>query len=83
MQFDNVSVTATFAEWSNFPNLNGSLLASVSPAPIKEANKAEKSVTNDGKSKRRGSYAKFSTEQQAALGKYGSTQQPSDYLALL
>jgi len=55
----------------------------VSPAPIKEANEAVKSVTNEGKSKQRGSYTKFSTEQQAALGKYGSTHQPSDYLALL
>ena len=34
-------------------------------AAIKEANKAVKSVTSEGKSKRRGSYAKFSPEQQA------------------
>ena len=53
-------------------NPNGSLSASVSPAAIKEANEAVKSVTSEGKSKRRGSYAKFSPEQQAAIGKYAS-----------
>ena len=46
------------------------VLASVSPAAIKEANKAVKSVTSVGKSKWRGSYVKFSPEQQAAIGKY-------------
>ena len=50
---------------SGLPNPNGSLLASVSPAMIKEANEAVKSVTSEGKSKQRGSYAKFSLEQQA------------------
>ena len=74
MQFDNV-YTATFAEaskQSNFPNPNGSLSASVSPAAIKEANEAVKSVTNEGMSKPRGSNTKFSTEQQAAISKYAS-----------
>ena len=51
---------------------NGSLSASVSPATIKEANKAVKSVTSEGKSKRRGSCAMFSPEQQAAICKYAS-----------
>ena len=44
----------------------------VSPAMIKEANEAVKSVTSEGKSKPRGGYAKFSPEQQAAIGKYVS-----------
>ena len=39
---------------------------------IKEANEAVKSVTSEGKSKPRGGYAKFSPEQQAAIGKYVS-----------
>ena len=67
-----VSLYSYFAEASkrsDLPNPNGSL---VSPAAIKEANEAVKSVTSEGKSKRRGSYAKFSPEQQAAIGKYAS-----------
>ena len=47
-------------------------MASVNPATIKEANEAVKSVTSEGKSKWRGSFAKFSPEQQAAIGKYAS-----------
>ena len=47
------------------PNPNGLLSASVSPATIKEANEAVKSVTSRVT-------LKFSPEQQAAMGKYAS-----------
>ena len=69
-----MSLYSSFADASkrsDLPNPNGSLSASVSPAVIKEANEAVKSVTSGGK-RRRGSYAKFSPEQQAAIGKYAS-----------
>ena len=59
-----MSLYSYFAEASkrrDLPNPNGSLSASVSPATIKEANEAVKSVTSEGKSKRRGSYAKTTT----------------------
>ena len=39
---------------------------------IKEANEAVKSAICESKSKRRGSYSKFSPEQQAAIGRYAS-----------
>ena len=82
-----MSLYSYFAEaskQSDLSNPNGSLSASVSPAVIKEANEAVKSVTSEGKSKRRGSYAKFSPEQQAAIGKYASLHgNPSSYSALL
>jgi hypothetical protein len=55
---------------SDLSDPSGSLSASVSPAAIKEANDAARSVTSEGKSKRRGSYAKFTPEQQAAIEKY-------------
>ena len=57
---------------SDLPNPNGSLSASVSPATIRAANEAVKSVTSEGKSKRRGSYAKLAPAKQAAIGKYAS-----------
>ena len=63
---------AKASKWSDLPNPSGPLSASVSPATIKDANDAVKSVTSEGKSKRRGSYAKFTAEQQAAIGKYAS-----------
>ena len=47
------------------------LLASVNPAALKEAFDV-KSVTCERKRKQRGSYAKFSPERQAAIGKYAS-----------
>ena len=56
----------------SLPDPNGELSASVSPAAIKDANEAVKSVTCERKSKRRGSYSKFSPEQQATIGKYAS-----------
>ena len=55
---------------SDLPNPNRSLSASVSPAMMKEASEAVKNMTSERKTKRRGSYTKFSPEQQAAIGKY-------------
>ena len=65
-----MSLYRYFAKSSKLPDPNGELLASVSPAAIKDANEAVKSVTCERKSKRRGSYSKFSPEQQAAIGTY-------------
>ena len=70
-----MSLYSYFAEaskWSDLPNPNGLLLASVSPTAITEANEAVKSVTIERKSKRKRSYATFPPEQQAAIGKYAS-----------
>ena len=44
----------------------------ISPAAIKEPNNVVKSV-NENRCKKRGSYAKFTPEQQAEIGKYAST----------
>lgn len=66
------SFFAKASKRSELPDPNGALSASVSPAVIKEANEAVKSVTSERKGKRRGSYAKFTPEQQAAIGKYAS-----------
>ena len=60
---------AKASKQSELPNPNGALSASVSPATIKEANEAVKSMTCERKSKQRGSYTK---EQQVAIGKYAS-----------
>lgn len=46
------------------------LSATLSFVVIKEANEAVRTVRSE--SKRRGSYAKFTPEQQAAIGKYDS-----------
>ena len=67
-----MSLYRYFAKSSKLPDPNGELSASVSPAAIKEANEAVRSVTCERKSKRRGSYSKFSPEQQAEIGKYAS-----------
>ena len=67
-----MSLYRYFAKASKLPDLNGELSASISPAAIKEANEAVKSVTYERKSKQRGSYSKFSPEQQAAIRKYAS-----------
>ena len=62
-----------FAKASNgLPDPSGPLSSSIGPAAIKEANEAVKSTTSGNKSKQRGSYAKFTPEQQAAIGKYAS-----------
>ena len=66
------SYFAKASKQSQLPDPNGALSASVSPAVIKGANKAVMSESSEKKSKRRGSYAKFSPEQQAAIGKYAS-----------
>ena len=70
---------------SDLPDPSGPPSVSISPAAIKEANDAVKSVTSEGKSKWRGSYIKFTPEQQAAINWKIclSTQQLSVYLALL
>ena len=52
-----------------FPDPSVLLSLSVSPAVIKDANEA---VTSPTRSKPRGKYAKFTPEQQAAIGEYGS-----------
>ena len=52
---------------NDIPDPSGPLSASISPATIKEANDAVKSVSKI-KSKPRGSYAKFTPELQAAIG---------------
>ena len=67
-----MSLYRYFAKSSKLPDPNGEFSASVSPAAIKEANEAVRSVTCERKSKRRGSYSKFSPEQQAEIGKYAS-----------
>lgn len=68
-----MSIYRYFAKTSSkLPDPNGELSASVSPAAIKEANEAVKSAICERKSKWRGSYSKFSPEQQAAIGKYAS-----------
>ena len=60
-----MSLYSYFAEaskWSVLPNPNGSLSASVSPTAIREANEAvtiDNINCDEGKSKCRGSYAKF------------------------
>ena len=63
---------AKASKWSDLPDHSGPLSASISPAMTKEANDAVKSVTREGKSKRRGSYAKFTPEQQAVIGGYAA-----------
>ena len=55
----------------NLPNPSGPLSIAVCPAVIKEANEAVRSASKNG-SRRRGHYAKFTPEQQAAIGKYAS-----------
>ena len=71
-----------FKPSSSLPDPRGQLFAVMSPEVIKEANEAvEKAATSGRKDKRRGSYAKFTPDQQAAIGKYA--WQPSDYPALL
>ena len=67
-----MSLYRYFAKSSKLPDPNGELSASVSPAAIKKANEAVRSVTCERKSKRSGSYSKFSPEQQAEIGKYAS-----------
>ena len=51
------------------PDPSEPLSVSISPAAIKEANDAVKSV-GKSKSEKRGSYAKFTLDQQAEIGKY-------------
>ena len=58
-----------FQPSDGLPDPSGPLSASVSPAVIKDANEAVRSVT---RSKPRGKYAKFTPKQQAAIGKYAS-----------
>ena len=68
-----MSICRYFAKTlTKLPNPNGELSASVSPAAIKEAYVAVKNAISERKSKQRGSYSKFSPEQQAAIGKYAS-----------
>ncbi len=52
------------------PDTSGPLPASLSPAAIKDANEAVRSATRV--TKPRGKYAKFTPEQQAAIGEYAS-----------
>ena len=66
-----VRYVAKVSKHSQLPDPKGALSASVSPATIKEANKAVMSESSE-KKRWRGSYAKFSPEQQAAIGKYAS-----------
>ena len=58
-----------FQPLDGLPDPSGPLSASVSPAAIKDAIEAVRSVTQ---SKPRGKYAKFTPEQQVAIGKYAS-----------
>lgn len=58
------------AKKDNLPNPNGPLSSSISPATIKKGNEAVKSVMN--RQRKRGNYAKFSSEQQAQIGEYAS-----------
>ena len=57
---------------SDLPDPSGTLSDSLSPAAIKAANEAVESVQSEAKGKRRGSYAKFTPERQAAIAKYAS-----------
>ena len=75
-----MSLYRYFAKASKLLDPNGELSASISPAAIKEVNEAVKSVTCERKSKRRGSYSKFSPEQQAAIGKYASLKRQRESL---
>ncbi len=52
------------------PDTSGPLSASLSPAAIKDVNEAVRSATRV--TKPRGKYAKFTPEQQAAIGEYAS-----------
>ena len=52
------------------PDPNGCLSSSVSHSAIKDANKAVRSATHA--TTPRGRYAKFTPEQQAAMGEYAS-----------
>ena len=65
------SYFAKASKCNDLPDPSGPLSASISLAAIKEANEAVKDVSKC-KSKQRGSYAKFTPEQQAAIGKYAS-----------
>ena len=57
-----------FKPSGGLPDPSGPLSASVSPVMIKEANETVRSGTRG--SKPRGRYAKFTLEQQAAIGEY-------------
>ena len=58
---------------SSLPDPGGQLSAVMSPDVIEEANEAvEKATTSGRKGKRRGSYAKFTPDKQAAIGKYAA-----------
>ena len=58
-----------FQPLDGLPDSSGPLSASISPEVIKDANEAVRSATQ---SKPRGKYAKFTPEQQAAIGEYAS-----------
>ena len=61
------------------PDPNGHLSSSVGPSPIKDANKAVRSATHTTTPRVR--YAKFTPEQQAAIGEYAflTARQPGGY----
>jgi hypothetical protein len=62
-----------FKPSGSLPDPRGQLSAVMSPEAIKEANEAvEKAATSRRKGKQRGSYAKFTPDQQAAIGKYAA-----------
>ena len=60
---------ARASKQSDLADPSGPLSASLSPAVIKEASEAVSTMTSEGKSNQRGSYAKFTPEQQAVIGK--------------
>ena len=67
-----MSLYRYFAKSSKLPDPNGELSASASPAAIKDANEAVKSVTCERKSKRRGSSVTPNSHQSSML-RSGST----------